>query len=197
MNIVINDMEKTFLFDLVESVLHIAATEERFITETEVPTVPRGILQEKMGAFVTYSICNEAKNPTHKALRGCIGMMDTQHPLWVTVANMAYSAAREDNRFMPITKDELERIDFDITVLGPFSVCQNKENIILGKHGIMLELGGKNAVFLPQVPIEQNWNLHETFEHLCRKAGLAKNAWQEEGTVFYWYEGLVLHRNPV
>lgn len=196
MDIIINDMEKTFLFNLVESVLHAAVMEERFITEKEVPTIPVGILQEKMGAFVTYSVYSEA-NPNHKSLRGCIGMMDTQHPLWVTVANMAYSAAREDTRFMPIAKEELERIDFDITVLGPFSVCPNKENLILGKHGIMLEAHGKHAVFLPQVPIEQNWNLQETFEHLCEKAGLAKNTWQEQDTVFYWYEGLVLHKSAL
>lgn len=193
MNITINDMEKTFLFNLVELVLHTAVTEERFITEKEVPSIPVGILQEKMGAFVTYSLYSKA-NPKHKDLRGCIGLMQAEHPLWVNVARMAYSAAREDTRFMPISKEELDRIDFDITVLGPFSVCPNKDDIILGKHGIMLEARGTHAVFLPQVPTEQNWTLQETFEHLCAKAGLPKNAWQEEGTLFYWYEGLVLHR---
>jgi AMMECR1 domain-containing protein len=44
------------------------------------------------------------------------------------------------------------------------------------------------------VPIEQGWNLQETFEHLCRKVGLPANTWQENETIFHWYEGLVLHK---
>jgi len=193
MNILINDIEKDFLLSLVVRALHVAVTEKRQLNEGDFPVIPEGILQEKMGAFVTYFIGKNSKEK-HKELRGCIGMMSAEYPLWVTVANMAYSAALEDTRFMPISEEELAHIDFDITVLGPFSVCPNKEDIVLGKHGVMLEAYGQRAVFLPHVPIEQGWNLQETFEHLCRKAGLPTHTWQEKDVVFYWYEGLILHR---
>ena len=218
MNITISDAEKKVLFELVKLTLNTAVLEKRRLSDADIPPLPKGILQEKMGAFVTYhinsipkkhainsdneGICDNSQkcasehqdeHDSQKELRGCIGMMQAQYPLWVTIVNMAYSAAMEDTRFLPISEKELPYIDFDITVLGPFSVCPRKEDIILGKHGIMLEAHGRQSVFLPQVPLEQGWNLQETFEQLCRKAGLSTTTWQEENTVFYWYEGIVLH----
>ncbi len=208
MNITISDAEKKVLFELVKLTLSTAVLEKRRLSDADIPSLPTGILQEKMGAFVTYFLNpqeekEEAKEPQNKEveknhpiekeLRGCIGMMQAQYPLWVTIVNMAYSAAMEDTRFLPIFEKELPYIDFDITILGPFSVCPRKEDIVLGKHGIMLEAHGRQSVFLPQVPLEQGWNLQETFEQLCRKAGLPTITWQEESTVFYWYEGIVLH----
>ena len=197
MNLVINDEERNFLLNIVECALRAAVMEKRRFGEGDLAVIPEGILQERMGAFVTYSLNRNGRGGGHKELRGCIGIMQAEYPLWVTVASMAYSAALEDTRFLPISEEELVQIDFDITVLGPFSVCCDKEKIVLGKHGVMLEAHGRTAVFLPQVAIEQGWNLHETFEHLCQKVGLPIDTWQEKETVFYWYEGLMLHGNRV
>lgn len=175
-----------------------------------------GNLQKKMGAFVSYFFVNEQKNnpvtpvnhmnqetrrdnaktsqkAPEKMLRGCIGMMIGQFPLWHTVADMAYKAAREDTRFRPISEKELPFIIYDITALEPLSLCPDKNKIELGKHGIMLQANGRQAVFLPHVPTEQGWTLEQTFEQLCYKAGLSKNTWQDANTLIYWYEGLLLH----
>ena len=193
MDILINGAEKNILLNIVERALGDAVMGKRPFSNGDVPCIPEGILQEKMGAFVTYTIGNNGGEGEGKMLRGCVGMMQTEYPLWATVANMAYSAACEDKRFVPISGEELACIDFDITVLGPFSVCPNKDDIILGKHGVMLEAQGRTAVFLPHVAIEQGWDLQETLEQLSRKAGLPMDIWQEKDTIFYWYEGLVLH----
>ncbi len=187
MDININDNEKKYLLDLVKQALVIAVKEKRRLEQTELAPMPAGVLQEKMGAFVTYH--KEINKVNH--LRGCIGLMQAEYPLWLSVLAMAYSAACEDHRFPPISEAELVLIHFDITVLAPQRPC-TREEFVLGKHGIVLEASGRKAVFLPHVPIEQGWDLKTTFEHLALKAGLPKNIWQEDICNFYCFEGLVL-----
>ncbi|NCA87312.1 MAG: AmmeMemoRadiSam system protein B, partial [Clostridia bacterium] len=59
-------------------------------------------LTNPMGAFVTL----------HRQgnLRGCIGRIEAEMPLWETVQQMAISAATRDHRFEPITKAELAHL---------------------------------------------------------------------------------------
>ena len=61
---------------------------------------------------------------------------------------------------------------------------------MLGKHGIVIEKGGRTAVFLPQVPGEQGWDLPTTLSHLSTKAGLSPDAWKE-GASFTVFEAIV------
>lgn len=219
MSIHIETYEKDFLFALVKEGLRLATIEKRKLNKNDIQKIINQDffesfknnansqsenlsaiisenLNEKIGAFVSYFVqksqSSQNKKP-EKMLRGCIGMMVGQLPLWATIVDMTYKAAREDTRFPPIQEEELSSIIYDITLLGPLSVCQEPTKIELGKHGIMLQAKGKHAVFLPHVPIEQGWTLEQTFEQLCYKAGLPKEAWKEKGTTFYWYEGLLLH----
>ncbi len=187
MNLIINDVEKKYLLDLVKQALLVAVKEKRRLNQDELAPIPNGILNEKMGAFVTY---HKQINNTNN-LRGCIGLMQAEYPLWLSVLAMAYSAAVEDHRFSPIIEAEIPAIHYDITVLGP-SFPSSKEQIVLGKHGIILKAQGRSAVFLPHVPIEQGWDLETTLAHLAIKAGLPKNIWQEDLCEFYCFEGLVL-----
>ncbi|MBQ7607395.1 MAG: AMMECR1 domain-containing protein, partial [Desulfovibrionaceae bacterium] len=39
------------------------------------------------------------------------------------------------------------------------------------------------GVFLPQVPIEQGWNLSQYLDHLCLKAGVPVGSYKKEGAV--------------
>ena len=52
-------------------------------------------------------------------------------------------------------------------------------DIVLGKHGVVLSKGNRRAVYLPQVAPEQNWTLEETLNHLSLKARLPADAWRE------------------
>ena len=62
-----------------------------------------------MGAFVTLTI--------KKELRGCIGFTEALFPLWEAIVNAAKAAAFEDPRFPPISREEFERIKFEVSVL--------------------------------------------------------------------------------
>lgn len=139
------------------------------------------------GAFVTL-------NTKKGVLRGCIGRIVTTLPLYATIASMAKSAAFHDSRFSPLKKEELKDIVVDITVLTPPKKVASYQAIVLGKHGIILEKNGRQAVFLPQVPGQFKWDLATTLEHLSVKAGLSKDAWKK-GCTFKVFEGFEIKEN--
>ncbi len=117
----------------------------------------------KAGAFVTI----------HKngQLRGCIGRMTSDLPLYKTIELMAKEAAFHDPRFSPLREEEMPNIDIEISVLSPFFNI-SYEDIEIGKHGLMLKHGYRTGVFLPQVPVEQRWNKEEYIVNLYQKAGV-------------------------
>jgi len=129
-------------------------------------------LQTNCGAFVTLH--------EHKKLRGCIGMVVAHKPLIETVREMAVSAARHDYRFMPVTEEELDDIEIEISVLSPLRLIQDIREIIPGVHGIFIQKGRQSGLFLPQVATETGWNLEEFLGHCARdKAGIGWDGWKE------------------
>lgn len=129
------------------------------------------VLKQDMGAFVTL----------HKngQLRGCIGHMVATGPLYLTVRDMAIAAAAEDPRFPPVTMDEMDEIDIEISALSPMEKITDYEKIEVGKHGVMVRMGWKSGVYLPQVAAETGWNREEFLTSLCdHKAGIPPDAWK-------------------
>ncbi len=151
--------------------------------ELTLPTVHAGILNEHLGSFVTLEIRGR--------LRGCIGTMIGQEPLYVNVARMAHAAAFNDSRFAPLSLEEWKDVTISISVLGPLTPCPDIQKVIIGRHGLLLRLGARSAVFLPKVAQEQGWDLNTYLENLCHKAGLGSNSWQDSKAEFFWYEALV------
>jgi AmmeMemoRadiSam system protein B/AmmeMemoRadiSam system protein A len=134
------------------------------------------LLQER-GAFVTLR--------KHGELRGCIGYLIGDRPLYLVVQNMAVSAAVGDQRFPPVTEEELSELEIEISVLSPLEQVESVDQIQVGLHGVIIRRGLKQAVYLPQVAPEQGWDREEMLENLCLKAGLSKEAWKKGGTQFY------------
>ena len=122
------------------------------------------------GAFVTLKIEDE--------LRGCIGYVNASTPLFETVCEAAQSAAFQDPRFIPLTVEEFEQINIEISILSQFEPITSYDEIEIGKHGLLLDEGGR-AVLLPQVAIENNFNRAQFLTALCHKAGLYGEYWKE------------------
>jgi AmmeMemoRadiSam system protein B/AmmeMemoRadiSam system protein A len=119
-------------------------------------------------------------------LRGCIGHLVPQLPLYETVSQMALAAAFRDFRFPSVTREELKDIKIEISVLSPLKRINDIKEIKMGKHGVVVEKGGNSGVFLPQVAEETGWTKEEFLNHLCSdKAGLSPNAWQDKDTAIY------------
>jgi AmmeMemoRadiSam system protein A len=131
-------------------------------------------LYEPCGAFVTLHTVNGKS----KSLRGCIGRMTANLPLIETVRIMAKEAAFGDPRFPPLRKDELEHCHIEISALSPMIPCPDPKQVQVGVHGLYLRRGGRSGVLLPQVPIEQGWNLNEYLDYICIKAGLPPKSYE-------------------
>ncbi len=128
-------------------------------------------LLQKSGAFVTLKKKGD--------LRGCIGYIISDLPLYQTVIDAAISAATRDPRFLPLESDELDQVTLEISVLSPPKVITNAEEIEVGKHGLILTQGLNRGLLLPQVAIEQGWDRLTFLQHTCFKAGLPSDAWEK------------------
>ena len=140
------------------------------------------ILNSKCGAFVSL----------HKQgrLRGCIGHFGEDVPLYEIVAEMARAAAFEDPRFMPVTKNELDDIDIEISVLTPMRRIQSMDEFELHRNGIYIRKGYRSGTFLPQVADEANWTKEEFVSHCAQdKAGIGWSGWKD--AELYVYEAIV------
>ena len=133
------------------------------------------VLTQIMGAFVTL----------HKdgQLRGCIGNIIGRQPLYLTVRDMAVESATADPRFSPVTLEELNGIQIEISALSAPQKIDTVDKIDLGKHGVIVSRGPRSGVFLPQVATETGWSKEEFLSQLCsQKAGLDADAWKDKNT---------------
>jgi AmmeMemoRadiSam system protein A len=147
-------------------------TLERFLTTQSFPPFrpdSDGLWQER-GVFVTLRREGE--------LRGCIGSLIGQRPLYLEVQRSAVMAALNDPRFPPVTFGELAGLDLEISVLGSLEPVTDVKAIEVGTHGLLIEQGDRHGVLLPQVPVEQGWDRDEFLVQVCQKAGLPDDAWQ-------------------
>jgi AmmeMemoRadiSam system protein A len=136
-----------------------------------------GNLARPGGAFVTIKI--------RGVLRGCIGYIESHLPLGRVVAEVAEKSALEDPRFPPLTADEANTIELEVSVLSPLQPVADVQKIEVGVHGLMLELGRNRGLLLPQVAVEYGWDREAFLEHTARKAGLSPNAWQDTQAKIY------------
>ena len=126
------------------------------------------------GAFVTLH------GEGHR-LRGCIGRMAAAEAVEKTVRTMAIEAAFGDPRFPPLQKEELPHCEIEISVLSPMEKCADPRSVKVGVHGLYLIYRGRSGVLLPQVPVEQGWDLDEYLDYICTKAGVPPKSYEAPG----------------
>jgi len=150
-------------------------------------------LWERSGVFVTI---NSIKNRM-KELRGCIGFPYPIYPLVDATIEAAISSAIRDPRFPPITKEELDQLVFEVSVLTPPELIKVKSpaeypsKIKVGEDGLIVERGYYKGLLLPQVPIEWKWNEEEFLCQCCMKAGLSPDCWVLKDTKIYKFQCLI------
>lgn len=134
-----------------------------------------GTLAEPRGAFVTL------KRREDGDLRGCIGRIEAREALGITVAQVAV-AATKDRRFEPVSSEELGVIRIEVSVLTP-PLPIAPDGVEVGRHGLIVRRDGSSGLLLPQVAVEHGWDRATFLAETCRKAGLRRDAWQEDRTV--------------
>jgi AmmeMemoRadiSam system protein A len=167
----LNDEQQRSLLQIARMAL------EARVRRTAAP-VPEDVTSGLMrGAFVTILCRGE--------LRGCLGRV-APGPLALTalIHHLAQEVADSDPRFDAVRPDELEQLLFEISVLTPEREVRTITEIEVGRHGLIVELGNRRGLLLPQVPVEQGWDRETFVAQTCRKAGLAIDAWQSGAQLF-------------
>ena len=136
-------------------------------------------LRYSQGAFVTLHSCGK--------LRGCIGDVHGREPLGLTVQKMAVAAATQDPRFPPLTEEELENLEIEISVLSPMQQVTTPAEIEVGRHGLWIRQGTCQGILLPQVAETQGWDRIQFLNRTCAKAGLPEAAWQHPDTEIWTF----------
>lgn len=182
------DEEKTLL-QIARVSLETFVRQNRRVDVDQFPLTER--LREKHGAFVTLR--------NGDRLRGCIGYTSNTTPLAETVSENAVNAAARDPRFLPITPDELTDITIEVSALTPgesedtpFKPVNDVSDIVVGRDGLYIERPPhRGGLLLPQVPVEQGWDVAQFLAGVCRKAGYPDGAWKDKHTRLYRFSAQV------
>jgi AmmeMemoRadiSam system protein A len=140
--------------------------------------VPPG-LTETRACFVTLT--------KHGALRGCVGSLAPHAPLYETIVEIARKAAFRDPRFPPVDSREVADLKIEISVLNeaqPLQFQSPEELLNLlrpNEDGVLLEIDGRVAMFLPQV-WKQIPDKVQFLDRLAEKAGYPPAAWRGKHT---------------
>jgi AmmeMemoRadiSam system protein A len=133
--------------------------------------ISSGVLSEHHGVFVSI---HKGRN-----LRGCIGNIHSNLPLYRAAADCAVSAAIADPRFPALSPDELSSVTFEISVLSSMEPVKNIKDIVLGTHGLHVQKGRARGLLLPQVASSHGWDHFRFLHEVCQKAGLSPDDLEE------------------
>ena len=129
-------------------------------------------LKVRSGAFVTLTI--------NKNLRGCIGYIFAELSLFETICEAAVQAAFHDPRFLPVSGEEIDQLEIEISVLSLSKKIESYDEIEIGTHGLILNHLGRRGLLLPQVASENNFNRDRFLCAICEKAGFEPYLWQKQ-----------------
>ena len=145
---------------------------------------------EKQGVFVSL-------HDKRGKLRGCIGYPHATHQVYIAIVEAARSAAFGDNRFEKLKQEELEDISIEISILTKPTLIEVShyneytKKIILGQDGLIVDNPQGSGLLLPQVAVENNFNIQNYLNCVCQKAGLSFNAWRDNATKLYKFQAEV------
>jgi len=175
--------QRKYLLELARNSLESVVRSGK-LPEVDAAEVPKEFLTPR-ACFVTLT--------KHGALRGCIGSILPEEPLWEAVMHMAQSAATRDPRFHPVRPDELKDVHVEISVLSvPKELRYDSPEDLLAKlrpglDGVVLRVGSRQSTYLPQV-WEQLPDKTDFMNHLAEKAGLAPDDWRQKDAAILIYQ---------
>ena len=176
----LDEQEKAILLKIVHETI------EEYVSTGKIPEPDEKTITAKLrqpcGAFVTLKKDGN--------LRGCIGRFEATGPLYETVQQLAISSSTQDSRFPPVTEEEVDELEIEISVLTPLRRIYSIDEFQLGKHGIYMKKGFYSGTFLPQVALETGWTTEEFLGHCARdKARIGWDGWKD--AELYVYEAYV------
>jgi uncharacterized protein (TIGR00296 family) len=151
------------------------------------------VTETKCGVFVTL---NKLEGTGHR-LRGCIGYPYPMKDLLTAMRESALNAAFDDPRFPPVSKNEMDSILVEVSVLTPPETIRVKHpkdipgETVVGRDGLIISRGYNRGLLLPQVAVEWGWDSEEFLAQCCYKAGLPPDSWLLDGTEVQRFQAII------
>jgi AmmeMemoRadiSam system protein A len=185
----LTEEEEQLLLRIARDALHAWVRQQQRLDPEAYPLTPS--LREKHGAFVTLR--------NHGELRGCIGYTANEEPLVQSVIENVINASSKDFRFPPVTADEIDDITISISALTPgdapktpFRRVNDIDEIVIGRDGLYIERPpSRGGLLLPQVAVDQGWDVRRFLAGVCLKASYPDGAWEQPGTDLYRFSAQV------
>lgn len=140
---------------------------ETYVREGEVIPVPKDLpdemLAKRAGVFVSL----------HKRgqLRGCIGTISaTTESIAREIINNAISASTHDPRFNPVSKDELDELEYSVDVLGEIEDISSPQELDVKRYGVIVTSGHRRGLLLSN--LEGIDTVEQQIDIAKRKAGI-------------------------
>lgn len=106
--------------------------------------LPKEMTKNKAGVFVSLKMDGQ--------LRGCIGTIQaTTDSIADEIIQNAISAGLEDPRFNPVTKKELNKIEYSVDVLKEAEPIKYMSELDTEKYGVIVKKGIKRGLLLPNL----------------------------------------------
>jgi AmmeMemoRadiSam system protein B/AmmeMemoRadiSam system protein A len=167
----LTEEDKKQLLTLARKTISYVLQNQRVPQASELGVTISDAMSSPRAAFVTLTKSGR--------LRGCIGDIFAQRPLYKSVILNAINASLNDRRFSPVTEAECKDIKIEISALTSPQPIDSYNKIRIGIDGVVLRKDDNSAVFLPQVAPKYGWDLNQTLTQLSLKAGLPPEAWKE------------------
>lgn len=107
-------------------------------------------------------------------LRGCIGTISaTRDCLADEIIENAISASTRDPRFVPVTVDELDHLEYSVDVLSPAEPIESADQLDVKRYGVIVTNGGRRGLLLPNLDTIDT--VEEQIAIAKRKAGIGEN----------------------
>lgn len=167
---------------------------ERLFSDRGPPSSQYSV-QSRIQAGVFVSIHDFSAGDT--TLRGCVGFPLPKGEFYSSLEEAAVSAATKDPRFKPISKEELDKVIFEVSVLNrPELIIVAKpveylDMVKIGVDGLMLRWREYSSLLLPQVASEYDWTVDEYLRNLCYKAGLPPDMWMNDDFKIYKFRCII------
>jgi AmmeMemoRadiSam system protein B/AmmeMemoRadiSam system protein A len=178
----LTEEDKKELLSLARKTIVYALRNRRVPQVSELGVTINEAMKRPRAAFVTLE-----KN---QQLRGCIGDIFPQRPLYKSVIINAINACVNDRRFPAVAEAECKDIAIEISALTVPEPIASPDEIRIGIDGVVLNKSGRSRVFLPQVAPEHGWDVNQMLTQLSLKAQLPPDAWKE-GASFQVFQAVV------
>lgn len=171
--------------------IHEAACEIVAAASEDRPHRADEYLGDEVGKFAVEGIFVTLRRDGH--LRGCCGTVGEPRSLLSALVQAGTRTATSDPRFPRVSPGELVRLQLDVSLLHtfeeiPVTGADRRQWIEPGRHGLKIIHEGRSGLLLPGVPVEFRWDVDTYLTQLCRKAGIADDAWMSPDSVLIRFE---------